>query len=74
MNEVAEGWNHSFNNYPFVFFGGDGVNLKRRGRVLDLGGKGHTSNDLWTALAPIFGTSVGPFPTKTTSPVQGLFG
>jgi len=73
VNEIAEGWNHSFNNYPFLFFGGDGVGLKSRGRVLDVSNKGHTSNDLWTAIAPVFGTTLGPFPTKTTSPVQGLF-
>lgn len=74
INEVSEGWNHSFNNYPFVLFGGEGVGLKNRGRVLDVSGKGHTSNDVWTSLAPSFGATLTDFSTKKLGPIAGLFG
>lgn len=73
LNEISEGWNHSFNNYPFVLFGGDGVGLKTRGRVLDVSGQDFTSNDVWTSLAPSFGTTLTGFPTKSKGPIPGLF-
>jgi hypothetical protein len=73
VNEVSEGWNHSFNDYPFLLFGGDGVGLRSRGRTLNVGGMGRTSNDVWSALAPIFGASIGALPTKSGGPVPGLF-
>lgn len=73
INEVSEGWNHSFNDYPFVLFGGDGVGLKARGRVLDVSGKGYTSNDIWTSLAPSYGTTLTGFGTKSTGPIPSLF-
>jgi hypothetical protein len=73
LNEVSEGWNHSFNDYPFVLFGGDNVGLKNRGRVVNVSGQGKTSNDVWSALAPAFGTTLGGFPTKSSGAISGLF-
>ena len=73
LSEVSEGWNHSFEDYPFVFFGGDGVGLKSRARILDVSGQNHTSNDIWSALAPSFGTSLTDFATESKAPIPGLF-
>jgi hypothetical protein len=73
LNEVSEGHSHSFNDYPFVLFGGDGVGLKTRGRVFNVAGKGFTSNDVWTSLAPAFGTTLSGFGTKSTGAIPGLF-
>lgn len=69
INEVAEGWNHSFDDYPFVLFGGDGVGLEDRGRVLDVSGRGKTSNDVWSAIAPLFGATLTEFGTTHSTPV-----
>jgi hypothetical protein len=73
INEVAEGWNHSFDDYPFVLFGGDGVGLKTRGRTLDVTAQNRTSNDVWTSLAPSFDAQLTSFATASTGPIPGLF-
>lgn len=72
LSEVSEGWNHSFDDYPFLFFGGEGVRLAPRGRVLDVSGRGHTANDVWTTLAPLFGTTLSSFETDAAGPIGGL--
>jgi hypothetical protein len=72
VNEVSEGWNHSFNDYPFLLFGGDGVGLKDRGRIVDVSGQNKTSNDIWTALAPVYGATLGPFGTMSGGTISGL--
>jgi len=61
VSEVAEGWNHSHDDYPFVLFGGDGVGLTDRGRTLDVSGQGRTSNDVWSSIAERFGVALDPF-------------
>ncbi len=73
ISEVSRGVNHSFDDYPFVLFGGDGVGLKTRERVLDVSKDGRTSNDVWTSLAPSFGGSLTSFGTSFTSAIPGLF-
>lgn len=72
LNEVSEGWNHSFDDYPYVLFGGDAVGLKARGRVVDVSGQNKTSNDVWSSIAPAFGTTLGSFKTKAGGPISGL--
>jgi hypothetical protein len=74
LNEVADGLGHTHNDYPFVLFGGNGVGLRTRGRILDVSGQGRTSNDVWSALAPSFGTTLGPFGTAASGALPGLFG
>jgi hypothetical protein len=66
LSEVSEGWNHSHTDYPFVLFGGDGVGLTDRGRVLDVTGQGKTSNDVWSSVAERFGVTLtdGDFDTE----------
>lgn len=73
INEVSEGWNHSFNDYPFVLFGGDGVGLRQRGRVVNVKDQGRTSNDVWSSFAPMFGVELSSFGTKSSGPIPGLF-
>jgi hypothetical protein len=64
LSEVAEGWNHSHTNYPFVLFGGDGVGLTERGRALDVSGQGKTANDVWSSIATRFGATLDAFETE----------
>lgn len=52
-----------------MLFGGDGVGLEARGRVLDVSGRGKTSNDVWSAIAPLFGASLTEFDTMHSTPV-----
>ena len=71
VSEVATG-PHSFQNMPYLLFGGDGVGLKQRGRVVVANGK--TSTDIWLSMAPTFGMAqVTSFPTPHTGPIAGLF-
>jgi hypothetical protein len=65
LSEVAEGWNHSHDDYPFVLFGGDGVGLDMRG-VLDVSGQGRTGNDVWSSIAQRFGATLDPFEIEHT--------
>jgi len=74
INEVSQGHDHSFNDYPFLLFGGANVGLVNRGRVLDVSGQGKTSNDVWSSLAPQFGGSLTSFETEASGGVPGLFG
>jgi hypothetical protein len=66
LSEVSEGWNHSHADYPFVIFGGDGVGLSDRGRVLDVTGQGKTANDVWSSVAERFGVALDAFDTEHT--------
>ena len=72
ISENCDGWNHSLDDMPFLLFGGDGVGLKSRGRVVDVSGT--TSNDVWLSIAPLFGMpGLKSFPTAFTGPIPGLF-
>lgn len=70
VSEVATG-GHSLSNIPFLMFGGDGVGLKKRGRILDVNAK-HSTNDVWTSIAPVFGTSLKSFGNPAFGPIAGL--
>lgn len=72
VSEIAEGYNHRHTNMPFVLFGGDGVGLVDRGRVLDGGGR--NSNDVWRSIAPVMGTTLDDLVEPSTGPIPGLFG
>jgi hypothetical protein len=71
INENAEGVNHAITDMPFVLFGGDGVGLKNRGRVVDVSGK--TSTDIWHSIAPVYGMPAATYQAPSTGPIAGLF-
>lgn len=73
VNEVSDGLPHSGSNYPFMLFGGDGVGLKDRGRIADVTAQKPTTNDLWSAIGNVFGATLGPFTTRASGPVKGVF-
>ncbi|MDX2019699.1 MAG: DUF1552 domain-containing protein [Deltaproteobacteria bacterium] len=72
VSEIATG-GHSLTDMPFLLFGGDGVGLKNRGRVLDVGAK-HSSNDVWTSIAPVFDMTLTSFGNPAFGPIAGLIG
>jgi hypothetical protein len=72
INECSRGSNHSFNDYPFLLFGGDGVGLRSRGRIFDVTGQDKTSNDVWASLAPAFKATL-TFSSKGGTALPGLF-
>jgi hypothetical protein len=71
-SEVSEG-THSFANMPIALFGGPGVRLKG-GRFVSE--QGRTMNDLWLAIAAMFGSPVKSLgaPEQSTGPISDLFG
>ena len=56
LSEIARGYDHDFHNTPMVLFGGPGVRLAGN-RFLALASNRPT-NDMWLALAPVFGVSL----------------
>jgi hypothetical protein len=84
VTEVARAWDHNQENMPILVFGGKntkvkgGTYLKVTGGQLPLqnGGTGNRPyNDLWLALAPVFGvnwTSLGAA-SQYTGPLPGVF-
>jgi len=84
LTEVARAWDHNQQNMPLILFGGKntrlngGTFLKVTGGALpaQTGGTGNRPfNDVWLALAPIFGvtmTSLGS-PSQYTGPLAGIF-
>ena len=87
MTEVARAWDHDWRNVPFLVFGGKNTGIQGGQfiKVTDgtlpnveatLGGSGpnRSTNDVWLALAPIFGvnlTSLGD-PKQYRGPLPGL--
>jgi hypothetical protein len=84
LTEVARAWDHNQQNMPLLVFGGKntrvngGTFLKVTGGALpgQTGGTGNRPfNDVWLALAPIFGvtmTSLGAA-SQYTGPLPGIF-
>ena len=70
-SEIHRG-NHTFDNLPIQLFGGAGGRLAG-GRLAYYGG--HTTNDLWLAIAQAFGQDMTIFgdPERCTGPLTGLF-
>jgi len=85
VTEVARAWDHNQQNMPVLVFGGKNTGVKGGTFLKITGGQlpaqtGGTSNrpfnDLWLALAPVFGvnwTSLGA-PSQFTGPLPGVFG
>ena len=87
VTEVARAWDHDWRNVPFLVFGGKNTRIQGGQfiKVTDgslakvegtLGGSGpnRSTNDVWLALAPIFGvnlTSLGD-PKQYQGPLPGL--
>ena len=84
VTEVARAWDSNQQNVPVIVFGGKntrlngGTFLKVQGGALggQNGGTGNRPfNDLWLALAPLFGVSLTSLGDKTqyTGPLPGVF-
>ena len=84
VTEVARAWDHNQQNMPVIVFGGKntkvngGTFLKVQGGPLAAqnGTIGNRPfNDLWLALAPVFGVSLPSLGDKTqyTGPLPGVF-
>jgi hypothetical protein len=72
MSEVSDGA-HSFANMPIALFGGSGVRLKG-GRFVHE--QDRPMNDLWLAIAAMFGSPVKSLgaPEQSTGAISDLFG
>jgi hypothetical protein len=71
-SEVSDG-THSYANMPIALFGGPGVHLKG-GRFLRESNR--PMNDLWLAMAGMFGSPVRTLgaPEQSTGPIGDIFG
>jgi hypothetical protein len=84
VTEVARAWDHNQQNMPILVFGGKNTRLKG-GTLLKVtggqlpaqsGGTGNRPfNDLWLALAPIFGVNLPSLGAQSqyTGPLAGIF-
>jgi hypothetical protein len=84
LTEVARAWDHNQQNMPLIIFGGKntrvngGTFLKVTGGSLpgQTGGNSNRPfNDVWLALAPIFGVTMSSLGASTqyTGPLPGIF-
>ena len=84
VTEVARAWDHNQQNMPLIIFGGKntrvkgGTFLKVTGGSLgaQTGGTGNRPfNDVWLALAPIFGVTMSSLGASSqyTGPLPGIF-
>ena len=84
VTEVARAYDSNQRNMPVILFGGKntklkgGTFLKVQGGALptQTGGTGNRPfNDLWLALAPVFGVPLASLgdPTQYTGPLPGVF-
>jgi Protein of unknown function (DUF1552) len=84
ITEVARAWDHNQQNMPLIIFGGKntrvkgGTFLKVTGGSLgaQTGGTGNRPfNDVWLALAPIFGVTMNSLGASSqyTGPLPGIF-
>ena len=84
ITEVARAWDHNQQNMPLIIFGGKntrvkgGTFLKVTGGSLgaQTGGSGNRPfNDVWLALAPIFGVTMNSLGASSqyTGPLSGIF-
>jgi Protein of unknown function (DUF1552) len=85
ISEVARAYDHDFRNVPYLVFGGKNTKIKG-GQFIkvtdghlstDQGGMtNRPTNDVWLALAPIFGVTLPSLgaTTQYTGPLPGLVG
>ena len=87
VTEVARAWDHDWRNVPFLVFGGKNTRIQGGQFIkvtdgtlpnvegaLGASGPNRSTNDVWLALAPIFGvnlTSLGD-PKQYRGPLPGL--
>jgi uncharacterized protein DUF1552 len=82
VTEVCRAWDHDQRNMPFLVFGGKntrlqgGTFLKASGSLnsIDNTASNRPTNDVWLALAPIFGVNMTKLgaATQYTGPLPGL--
>jgi hypothetical protein len=84
VTEVARAWDHNQRNVPVIVFGGKNTKLNGGTFLKVQGGSlaaqngtigNRPFNDLWLALAPVFGVSLPSLGDKTQSsgPLPGVF-
>ena len=83
VTEVARAWDHDWRNVPLLVFGGKNTGIKggtflkvTGGALPDVDGKtgNRPTNDVWLALAPIFGVDLPSLGASTQyqGPLPGL--
>lgn len=72
VTEIGRAYDHDFQNSPVAIFGG-GARIPG-GRFLDFSAQHHPTNDVWLALAPLFGVSLSSLGAaeQSTGPLPGL--
>jgi hypothetical protein len=72
VTEIGRAYDHDFTNSPVLVFGG-GSSIPG-GRFLDFSGQHRPTNDVWLALAPLFGVSLPSLGSaeQWSGPVPGL--
>ncbi len=72
VTEIGRAYDHDFTNSPVSVIGG-GARIPG-GRFLDFSAQHHPTNDVWLALAPLFGVSLGSLGAaeQYTGPLPGL--
>jgi hypothetical protein len=84
ITEVGRAWDHDQTNMPLIVFGGKNTKVKGGTYLKVTGGSlptrdGKTGNrpynDLWLALAPVFGVTMSSLGAQTqyTGPLPGVF-
>jgi hypothetical protein len=85
LTEVGRAWDHDQTNMPLIVFGGKNTKVKGGTYLKVSGGSLPTRdgksgnrpyNDLWLALAPVFGVTMNSLGAQSqyTGPLPGVFG
>jgi hypothetical protein len=85
LTEVARAYDHDFRNVPYLVFGGKNTRIQGGKFIKVTGGPlpnvndgtgNRPTNDVWLALAPIFGVTLSSLGNKNqyTGPLAGLVG
>src|SRR5216683_2190954 len=73
VTEIGRAYDHDFTNSPMAVFGGGGGRIKGN-RFFDFSTSHRPTNDVWLALAPIFGVNLPTLgaPEQYKGAVPGL--
>jgi hypothetical protein len=73
VTEIGRAYDHDFTNNPMAVFGGGGGRIKGN-RFFDFSTSHRPTNDLWLALAPVFGVTLPKLGAQEQykGPVPGL--